>query len=162
MNIDQKWKCDQNSRKCIEADINDRYNLFNTRKECEHVCAKKLKSTLFSGRHHGVPENIRSFLDDSDKSNLDVGLTTNKKSISINDFLPMYPLINDQKFNEKLFRKKELYDNKLERYENIPTQKGDLMKHQKIIARLISSRTPYDKLILYHTISWDLEKHALL
>jgi len=84
-----------------------------------------------------------------------------KNKIDILDFMPKYPNINKNKHNllnpyaddfyESLFRKKELYDNKLKKTELFPEQPGDLMDNQKIIANLFSSRTPYDELLLYGT-----------
>lgn len=84
--------------------------------------------------------------------------------MNISDFLPKYPNINQEKkdilnpyennFYESLFRKKEFYD---ERYEKnskpeILSEKGQLMKHQKLIARFLSSHTMYDSLLLVHSM----------
>ena len=81
----------------------------------------------------------------------------------INDiinFLPAYPNIRNYEnneylntydnFNEAIYSKKEFYDNKLKSYEDVPTIKGDLMKHQTIISRFLSSHTMYDSLLLWH------------
>lgn len=78
----------------------------------------------------------------------------------ITDFLPKYPNINKEKddflntydgdFYTEIFKKKEFYDEKLEKFEPLPEKKGDLLKHQKIISRFFSSYTPYDSLLLVH------------
>lgn len=77
--------------------------------------------------------------------------------MDIKDFLPKYPLIEDspinpydENFNDALFHKKEFYDNKLQRAEPFPTEKGMATKYQKTIARYMSSHTPYDSVILVH------------
>jgi superfamily II DNA or RNA helicase len=76
-------------------------------------------------------------------------------------FLPKYPnvfkkredLLNpyDENFAQAIFRKKEFFDQRatgeiVER----PSQPGDLLKHQKLIARFVSSNTQYDELLLLH------------
>lgn len=80
-------------------------------------------------------------------------------TFDISDFIPKYPYISEnniynpypnENFNNSIFRKKEFYDEKLDKYEGKPSQKGDLMKHQKIISRFLSSHTVYDSLLLYH------------
>jgi len=80
--------------------------------------------------------------------------------MNIYDFLPKYPNIIDSKddllnpydtnFYESIFKKKEFYDEKLEKIEKLSEEKGVLMKHQKIIARFLSSHTMYDSLLLVH------------
>lgn len=80
--------------------------------------------------------------------------------MNIEDFLPKYPNINksphdvintyDDEFNNTIFRKKEFYDERLDVIENIPSEKGTLMKHQRIISRFLSSHTLYDQLLLIH------------
>jgi hypothetical protein len=84
--------------------------------------------------------------------------------MNIEDFLPVYPNIHDTKypnlnfyeedsFNLSIMRKKEFYDNKLEKNEIIPTDiRGYLTKYQKNIAYFLSSNTPYDKLLLVHSM----------
>ena len=78
----------------------------------------------------------------------------------ITEFLPKYPNITpyeqdvfnpyDNKFYQNIYKKKEFYDEKLSFQEDFPEQVGNLMKHQKIIARFFSSYTPYDQLLLVH------------
>lgn len=80
--------------------------------------------------------------------------------MNIEDFLPKYPnivkseneILNpyEDGFYESIFRKKEFYDERLDYVEDIPEEKGTLMKHQKIIARFLSSHTMYDSLLLVH------------
>lgn len=76
------------------------------------------------------------------------------------NFLPKYPNIEqftedvfnpyEEDFYEALYKKKEFYDNKLEKTEEFPKQAGDLLKHQKLIARFFSSQTLYDELLMVH------------
>jgi superfamily II DNA or RNA helicase len=78
----------------------------------------------------------------------------------IYDFLPKYPNISENKntifnpyndnFYQNIFRKKEFYDEKLDKTEDFPDEVGGLLKHQKIIARFFSSHTHYDQLLLVH------------
>ena len=80
--------------------------------------------------------------------------------MDIIDFLPSYPnienedndLLNPYKggFNDILFRKKEFYENKLEKVEKIPNEKGVLIKNQRSISRYMSSNTLYDGLLVLH------------
>ena len=85
--------------------------------------------------------------------------------IDIVDFLPKYqnidkidikdaPYMNpyDENFYDVLYHKKEFYDERLEPIEPYPENKGDLMKHQKIVARFLSGRTLYDKILLAHSL----------
>lgn len=83
--------------------------------------------------------------------------------IKIEDFLPKYrdtqkssnPLFNpytDKNFYKSLYYKKEFYDEKLPRIEAIPTEPGQLFKHQKIISRFLSSHTLYNELLLAHSM----------
>lgn len=79
------------------------------------------------------------------------------------DFLPKYPNIDnyegedyeflnpyDENFYTSIYKKKEFYENRLEKYEDKPSRPGQFLKHQKIIANFFSSRTPYDQLLLLH------------
>ena len=76
------------------------------------------------------------------------------------DFLPKYPDLTrfknpalnpyDEPLNEALYKKKELYDLNLEEYEEIPTKRGDLMKHQKYQAISMSSHTLLDQRLIVH------------
>jgi len=86
-----------------------------------------------------------------------------KGNMNIEDFLPKYPnvdksqyeLLNpypDENFYESIYKKKEFYENKLDKTEDFPNERGVLMKHQKTIARFLSSHTPYDRLLLVHAM----------
>jgi SNF2 family DNA or RNA helicase len=78
----------------------------------------------------------------------------------ITRFLPKYPnvvpydddLLNpyEGKFYDSIYRKKEFYDLRLSKIESVPEKPGDLMNHQKIIARYLSSHTPYNGVLLFH------------
>lgn len=78
----------------------------------------------------------------------------------ITRFLPQYPnivpneddLLNpyDGKFYDTIYRKKEFYDLRLSKVENVPDRRGELMNHQKIITRYLSSHTPYNGILLFH------------
>lgn len=82
--------------------------------------------------------------------------------ISITDFLPKYPNLENtefeilnpyqDKFENVLFHKKEFYENKLEVNEIFPSEKGVLTKYQKTITRFLSSYTPYNGLLLVHSM----------
>ena len=92
----------------------------------------------------------------------------NKHNISIADFLPKYPYIktsdtsdtiqnkynvyNNIPFETAIFNKKEFHDNILKKIEKKPEKKGDLMNHQKNVARYMSVVTPYDGLLLFHAM----------
>ena len=66
------------------------------------------------------------------------------------DFLPEYPSIKDKNFNQKIYDKQEFYEERLTEYPNFPKNKGQYLNHQKIIARFLSSYTPYNGLLLFH------------
>lgn len=74
------------------------------------------------------------------------------------NFLPKYPLLDDDSkldpydtpFNEVIFRKKEFFENKLDKQEEFPSIQGDLTKYQKTIVRYLSSYTPYIGVLLVH------------
>jgi len=75
-------------------------------------------------------------------------------------FLPIYPSIDvgektdegdpyaDIPFNSAIFYKEEFNENRLDPIEEIPTKRGDLLKHQITISRFLSSYTPYDRLLI--------------
>lgn len=82
--------------------------------------------------------------------------------MEIEDFLPKYPNIENTKYNilnpynedfeNVLYHKKEFYNNRLDKVEQFPEEKGTLVKHQKTIATYLSSKTPYDKLLMVHSM----------
>ena len=71
-------------------------------------------------------------------------------SILLSDFISWYPEIEDVNFYTDIYDKKEFYEEILERNEIVPSEKGILMKHQKIIARFLSGYTLYDSILLVH------------
>ena len=70
----------------------------------------------------------------------------------IAQFLPIYPEIDNPNFNMGIYKKKEFYDERLERYEEPPKNPGTLLKAQKNITTFLSSYTPYNGLL----IKWEL------
>lgn len=72
------------------------------------------------------------------------------ENISLEDFFIFYPSQDDKSLSEKLYRLKEFNELKLDVYEGVPRFRGDLMKHQKIIQRLVSPYTLVNKLLLVH------------
>jgi len=80
--------------------------------------------------------------------------------MNILDFLPSYPNIDvdennllnpyEGDFNDVLFKKKEFYENKLEKIENIPNEKGVSMSNQRTIARYMCSNTLYNGILIVH------------
>ena len=79
----------------------------------------------------------------------------------LNDFLEKYgniqnyknPLLNpySQPLNQTIYNKEEFHSLKLNKIEEKPIEgSGELMNHQKIIARYLSSHTMYDRLLLVH------------
>ena len=78
------------------------------------------------------------------------------------DFLPKYPNIkkspydrlntSTDDFYKTIYSKKEFYDNKLDKIVVFPKERGLLTKHQKTIAAYMSSNTPYDRLLLVHSM----------
>jgi hypothetical protein len=86
-----------------------------------------------------------------------------KDMYNLEDFLPIYPEFDQQVSeilgeqyveagnpNFNIYKKKEFYDNRLDKQELKPEKPGQLMKHQLIVARFISSNTPYKGLLLMH------------
>lgn len=87
----------------------------------------------------------------------------NKALFKLENFLPIYPEFDDdvgeilgERYiesgspNYNIYRKKEFYDNRLDKIEMKPSQPGQFMRHQVIIARYLSSNTPYTGLLLMH------------
>ena len=70
--------------------------------------------------------------------------------MNIVDFLPFYPSIEDINFNQLLYNKKELREIVIPTSEEFPKNKGDLMSHQVLLGRLLSTYTPYNEILLYH------------
>lgn len=82
--------------------------------------------------------------------------------MNIEDFLPKYPNIYKSEYDltnfyetniyDAIFHKKEFYDNRLERTEVFPKERGQLTKYQKTITQYMSSHTPYDGILLIHAM----------
>lgn len=78
----------------------------------------------------------------------------------LEDFLEKYPnivpfedvLLNpyDTDFYSAIYRKKEFYDKRLDKFEPKPSKPGQTLKHQDIIARFLSTNTLYDSLLVVH------------
>jgi len=86
-----------------------------------------------------------------------------EKESMLYNFLPIYPEFDEEVReilgedyvelgdpNLNIYRKKEFYDNRLEKIEFKPENPGQLMKHQIIISRFLSSNTPYKGILLMH------------
>ena len=71
-------------------------------------------------------------------------------SYNISMFLPYYPSISSPDFNTEIYQKQEFRVPEVETLEYFPVVKGDLMAHQVIISRMLSSHTPYDGILLLH------------
>ena len=67
--------------------------------------------------------------------------------VRIEDFFPEYPQVDDRKFYEDIYKKKEFNQLMLDKYEK---KIDKLLKHQQFISRFLSSHTPYTGLLLYH------------
>lgn len=82
--------------------------------------------------------------------------------MNIIDFLPKYASIEESRYDvlnpyqdsfyDSLFKKKEFYENRLDKTQVFPQERGLLTKYQKTIVRYMSSHTPYDKVILIHSM----------
>lgn len=71
-------------------------------------------------------------------------------SFDISHFIPSYPTINSPRFNQSIYNKAEFRIPEVLSTEEYPLNKGDLMAHQTVIARILSSYTPYDGILLMH------------
>lgn len=68
-------------------------------------------------------------------------------------FLPKYNEIENtsiDNFNLSINEKKEFIDLKLSKIEEYPMEAGVPLMHQKFLSRFMSSKTPYDELLLFH------------
>jgi hypothetical protein len=61
----------------------------------------------------------------------------------------MYPFKDTETFNASIFRKKEFYENRLDRTVE-PIKPRTLLRHQKIISTFFSAKTLYDRLLVVH------------
>lgn len=64
------------------------------------------------------------------------------------DFIPYYPSVDDTNFNKVIYSKKEFRDIKIPPDEKLI--EGELLSHQKLLSRLLSSHTPYNGMLLFH------------
>jgi len=69
---------------------------------------------------------------------------------NIVDYLPRYPPIEATTFNKDFNNLYEFKNPVVPKTESFPTSKGERMSHQIIISRIMSSRTPYDGMLLMH------------
>lgn len=72
--------------------------------------------------------------------------------MNILDFLPIYQNIDSPDFYNSVYRKRELYDNKLSKSESLDIKRGEKFNHQKIISRFLSGYTLYDEILLFHSM----------
>lgn len=77
----------------------------------------------------------------------------NKKSTN-NDIL-FYPSINDKKFYENIYKKKEFYKNRIPKETRTPEEicqpkEFQLMPNQEFLRNFISQDTPYNGILIYH------------
>jgi len=70
-------------------------------------------------------------------------------TVSLTDFFPKYPVVDNVSFNQSIYNKREFNELKLDRVEDRPID-GGLYKHQQVISRFLSSHTPYTGLLLLH------------
>jgi hypothetical protein len=80
--------------------------------------------------------------------------------MNIIDFLPTYKYIDSSSdyfdsykninLYDSIYRKKELYENKLSKSETLSIKRGEKFNHQKILSRFLSGYTPYDEILLFH------------
>lgn len=77
--------------------------------------------------------------------------TTNTKNyLCIKDFIPTYPLLEDENLNYDLYSKKEFYNLKdVDQLQDDQEKKGDYWNAQKTIQRFLSPFTPYNELLLF-------------
>lgn len=71
--------------------------------------------------------------------------------MEIADYIPNYPELDDPKFNDKIFHKKEFYDLRTDSGVNPIGKPGDLWPHQQAMARFLAPYTPFMEQILFHT-----------
>nr|QBK87505.1 MAG: DEAD/SNF2-like helicase [Marseillevirus LCMAC201] len=71
--------------------------------------------------------------------------------MEIADYIPNYPELNNPKFNDQIFHKKEFYDLRTSAETEPFSEAGDLWPHQKLLSRFISPHTSYNEQLLFHT-----------
>jgi len=70
--------------------------------------------------------------------------------MEVENFIPYYPSIDDVNFNTSFSSKQEFKELSLDVTEDFPSKKGDKLKHQTLVARMLSSYTPIDNILLLH------------
>jgi hypothetical protein len=72
--------------------------------------------------------------------------------LSVDDFIPWYPQTSESTdiFNTQIARKREFNELALARTEGMPERRGELLAHQRLLARFMSSHTPYAGIIVFH------------
>lgn len=68
-------------------------------------------------------------------------------NVSLEQLIPEYPPTDDKRFQEKIAKKKEFAELRLEPKEKL---EGKFYKHQKILSRFVSPNTVYDEILVYH------------
>lgn len=81
--------------------------------------------------------------------------------MELEDFLPTYPdyekdplfsVYGDEQLTSVIQRKKEFRELALEETEPFPEKPGDLLRHQLFLQRFMSGYTPYDGILLWHSV----------
>lgn len=72
--------------------------------------------------------------------------------MEIENFLPIYPDISEDRFTEKIAQRKEFSDLKLHVKEDIPTEVGTPLQNQELAKRYFSPHTDYDRAIVYNEV----------
>lgn len=76
-------------------------------------------------------------------------------NFTLSDFFVKYdaaflPKLYNINLEQTIINKEEFWELRLPIAEKKPEQRGELMKHQEIVRRLLSSYTPYDEILLFH------------
>lgn len=82
----------------------------------------------------------------------------NKDKKKLDEYIHLYPSLNDPEFSKKIAEKKEFndtkYDGKIEEIEKqadiLCNAEFELSPHQQFIRNFLSLQTPYNSLLLYH------------
>lgn len=70
--------------------------------------------------------------------------------MELTQFIPYYPSIEDVDFFKKISAKNEFINFKLSSMEEIPSERGQLLRHQELLSRFLSSHTLYDSILIIH------------
>lgn len=74
----------------------------------------------------------------------------NNTQLRLNDFLPLYNPTGRDEFTRDVNGLREFTRYTLDKEEDFPRNRGELMKHQKFVATFVNPRTPYDGLLMFH------------